>query len=97
MYGEKEKMFESDHAALEFAENQVERVERSMLALSCALGAGPDGTGASIRDSDLDGMLSLLADTLNDARKIMVNVYGNMLKAGRESGIDSVCCGLDLD
>ncbi|MBJ6609986.1 MAG: hypothetical protein JG718_06470 [Candidatus Thiothrix moscowensis] len=79
MVGLEGKMFASNSDALEYSEWMVERVERSMLVLSGAIGARREDGRASIRDSDLDGMLCLLADTLKDARAIMMQVNNSLI------------------
>ena len=55
----------SNRDLIEWAEWEVSKVTRTIQTLSCALGKGREDTQASVRDVDLDGMLSLMAGRLS--------------------------------
>ncbi len=63
-----------DRDLLEWAEWEIEKVERSMLAVSAAMGQRPESTNASIPDSALDGLLCVLMGNLKQSREAIGKV-----------------------
>ena len=65
---------------LEWAEWEIDKVERSMLAVSAAMGLRPETGWASIPDSALDGLLCVLSERLSESRKAISAVITESLQ-----------------
>lgn len=65
---------------LEWAEWEIDKVERSMLAVSAAMGLRPETGRASIPDSALDGLLCVLSERLSESRKAINAVITESLQ-----------------
>lgn len=60
-----------EKSLIEWVDWELDKAHRSMGALSGALGAKPDGTGANVRDVDLLGFLSLLEGKMAASRAVL--------------------------
>ena len=69
-----------DRDLLEWAEWEIEKVERSLLAVSAAMGLRPETGRASIPDSALDGLLCILSERLSESRKAINTVIEESLQ-----------------
>lgn len=70
----------TDRDLLEWAEWGIDKVERSLLAVSAAMGLRPETGRASIPDSALDGLLCVLSERLSESRKAINTVITESLQ-----------------